>query len=102
MTEAFANLISVAVVNAARRIEAENFRTAFPKARVLLAPVSDKGSGALIAVDADDLVVGATRSARLALEITQQCLEKPMPAADLLGWAEGGPDELRLDGAIVS
>ncbi|WP_292284230.1 GAF domain-containing protein, partial [Mesorhizobium sp.] len=64
LTEAFANIISVAVVDASRRIEAENFKAAFPKARILLAPVGDKGSGALIAVDADDLVVGATRSAR--------------------------------------
>ncbi|TKB07352.1 MAG: GAF domain-containing protein, partial [Mesorhizobium sp.] len=37
LTEAFANLISVAVVDAVRRIEAENFRMAFPKARILLA-----------------------------------------------------------------
>ncbi|PDQ22958.1 Fis family transcriptional regulator [Mesorhizobium sanjuanii] len=94
LTEAFADLISVAVVDAARRIEAENFKMAFPKARILLAPVTDKGSGALIALDADDLVVGATRSARLALGITQQCLDKPMPAADLLGWAESGPEIL--------
>ena len=94
LTEAFANLISVAVVDGARRIEAENFKMAFPKARILLAPVTDKGSGALIAVDADDLVVGATRSARLALGITQQCLDKPMPATDLLGWGETGPEIL--------
>ncbi|MER9330634.1 helix-turn-helix domain-containing protein [Mesorhizobium sp. M0488] len=94
LTEVFSNLISMAVVDAARRIEAENFKMAFPKARVLLAPVPDKGSGALIAVDADDLVVGATRSARLALGITQQCLDRPMPAADLLGWAESGPEVL--------
>lgn len=94
LTEAFANLISVAVVDAVRRIEAENFRMAFPKARILLAPVTDRGSGALIAVDADDLVVGATRSARLALGITQQCLDRPMPAADLLGWGESGPEVL--------
>ncbi|TSE10911.1 sigma-54-dependent Fis family transcriptional regulator [Mesorhizobium intechi] len=86
LTEAFANLISLAVIDAARRIEAENFKMAFPTARILLASVADKGSGALIAVDGDDLVVGATRSARLALGITQQCLDKPMPAADLLGW----------------
>ena len=82
LTEGFVNLISVAVIDAARRIEAENFRLAFPRARILLAP--DKGSGALIAVDADDLVVGATRSARLALGIAQGRLQKSMPAADLL------------------
>ncbi|WP_419693306.1 GAF domain-containing protein [Mesorhizobium muleiense] len=87
LTEAFANLISVAVVDAARRIEAENFKMAFPKARILLAPITDKGSGGLVAVDADDLVVGATRSARLALGITQKSLRKPLPAADLLGGA---------------
>ncbi|ESY81127.1 GAF domain-containing protein [Mesorhizobium australicum] len=94
LTEVFSNLISMAVVDAARRIEAETFKMAFPKARILLAPVADKGSGALIAVDADDLVVGATRSARLALGLTQQCLDKPMPAADLLGWAESGLEVL--------
>ena len=94
LTEGFANLISVAVTDAARRIEAENFKMAFPRARILLAPVSDKGSGALIAVDSDDLVVGETRSARLELGITQQCLDKPMPATDLLGWGESGPEVL--------
>ncbi|TGS90104.1 GAF domain-containing protein, partial [Mesorhizobium sp. M8A.F.Ca.ET.213.01.1.1] len=41
LTEAFANLISMAVIDAARRIEAENFKIAFPKARILLAPVAD-------------------------------------------------------------
>ncbi|MER9730772.1 helix-turn-helix domain-containing protein [Mesorhizobium sp. M0217] len=94
LTEVFSNLISMALVDAARRIEAENFKMAFPKARILLAPVPDKGSGALIAVDADDLVVGVTRSARLALGITQLCLDKPMPAADLLGSTESGPEVL--------
>ncbi|MDG4887954.1 MULTISPECIES: GAF domain-containing protein [unclassified Mesorhizobium] len=94
LTEAFANLISVAVVDAARRIEAENFKMAFPDARIMLAPVTDKGSGALIAVDPDDLVVGATRSACLALGITQACLDKPLPATDLLGWARSGSEIL--------
>lgn len=87
LTESFVSLISVAVTDAARRIEAENFRMAFPRARILLAPVADKGSGALVAVDADDLVVGATRSARLALGITQSCLQKSLLLADLLGGA---------------
>ena len=38
LTEGFARLIAMAVADAARRIEAENFRLAFPKARILLAP----------------------------------------------------------------
>jgi transcriptional regulator of acetoin/glycerol metabolism len=85
LTEGFVNLISVAVSDAARRIEVDNFRLAFPKARIVLAPTADKSSGALVAVDADDLVIGATRSARLALGITQSSLQKPLPAGDLLG-----------------
>ena len=37
LTEAFVGLIAVAVQDAARRIEAETFRLAFPDARVLVA-----------------------------------------------------------------
>lgn len=85
LTEGFANLIAVAVNDAASRIEAEYFRLAHPQARILVVPVADKGARALIAVDADDLVVGATRAARQALGISQACLRKSLPAADLLG-----------------
>lgn len=84
LTESFVNLISLAVSDAARRIESENFRAAFPRERILLAPVGERAAGALLAVDADDLVVGATRAARLALGITQSGLAKRLPVADLI------------------
>lgn len=85
LTEGFVNLIAVAVNDAASRIEAEYFRLAYPQARILIVPIADKGARALIAVDADDLVIGATRAARQALGISQACLRKSLPAADLLG-----------------
>ena len=85
LTEGFVNLIAVAVGDAARRIEMENFRLAFPNARFLFAPDINRGGGGLVAVDADDLVIGATRSARLALGVTRDFLKKPLPASDLLG-----------------
>jgi transcriptional regulator of acetoin/glycerol metabolism len=85
LTEGFSNLIAMAVSDAARRVEAENFRLAFPKARILLTPSPDRANGGLIAVDQDDLVVGATRSARLALGISDRRLMSSLPAADLLG-----------------
>jgi transcriptional regulator of acetoin/glycerol metabolism len=85
LTEGFVNLIAVAVSDAARRIEMENFRLAFPSARFLFAPDINRGGGGLVAVDANDLVIGATRSARLALGVTRDFLKKPLPAADLLG-----------------
>jgi transcriptional regulator of acetoin/glycerol metabolism len=94
LTEGFVNLIAVAVGDAARRIETENFRLAFPNARFLFAPDVERGGGGLIAVDADDLVIGATRSARLALGVTRDFLKKPRPAADLLGGASGSARDL--------
>jgi transcriptional regulator of acetoin/glycerol metabolism len=92
LTEAFVGLIAVAVQDAARRIEAETFRLAFPAARVLVAPGADKGGGGLIAVDGDDLVIGATRAARQALGLTAERLARPVPSADLFGIADGDLD----------
>jgi transcriptional regulator of acetoin/glycerol metabolism len=84
-TEAFASLIALAVTEAARRIEADLFRAAFARARIVLtAPVEGQGGG-LLAVDADDLVIGATRSARAALGIALDRPMRPIPASDLLG-----------------
>lgn len=96
LTEAFVNLIAVAVGDAARRIEAENFRMAFPTSRIVVAPAADKTSNGLLAVDADDLVIGATRSARLAFGITSDTLSSRRPAADLIGGDHG------FDGALQS
>ncbi|RUW71828.1 sigma-54-dependent Fis family transcriptional regulator [Mesorhizobium sp. M4B.F.Ca.ET.143.01.1.1] len=94
LTEGFVQLIAVAVGDAARRIEAENFRMVYSSARILLAPVAERGAGAFIAVDADDLVVGATRTARLALGITREALAKGLLAADLLGDAAKTSEDL--------
>ncbi len=88
LTEGFINLISVAVGDAARRIEAENFRLAFPQARILLAPTEERVAGALIAVDRDDVVIGATRAARQALGLTPESFARPLLASDLV---EAGP-----------
>ncbi|MDE1996054.1 MAG: sigma-54-dependent Fis family transcriptional regulator [Rhizobiaceae bacterium] len=90
LTEDFVKVIALAVVDAARRVEAENFRLSFPKARIVLAQSSDDAFGersanALIAVDSDDLVIGASRSARHLLGLTDESLARPLPAADLFG-----------------
>ncbi|MGF7007557.1 GAF domain-containing protein [Aminobacter sp. BE322] len=84
-TDGFVSLISMAVGDAVRRIEAENFRLCFPTARILVAPNPDTSPAALLAVDDDDLVIGATRAARQALGLTPQMMARPMPTADLLG-----------------
>lgn len=84
-TDAFSNLIALATGEAAKRIEADLFRRAFVHARIVLTQAADGQSGGLVAVDADDLVIGATRSARVALGIAPGRPLQPMPAADLLG-----------------
>ena len=84
LIENFLNLIATAVIDAAARIEAECFRLAYPDARIIVVPIADKMGKALIAVDRDDLVVGATRAARQALGISQACLQKSLPAAQVM------------------
>jgi len=84
-----------------RRIEAENFRLAFPCARVLLAPIAERSTAALIAVDSDDLVVGATRSARLALGLTPEFLAKPLPAASVLGPGTAAEDLTEAERGVL-
>lgn len=84
-TDAFSNLIALAASEAARRIEADLFRRAFARARIVLTQGADGQSIGLVAVDADDLVIGATRSARAGLGIAPGRALQPVPAADLLG-----------------
>jgi transcriptional regulator of acetoin/glycerol metabolism len=84
LVESFVNLIATAVIDAAARIEVECFRLAHPQARILVVPVPDKMGKALLAVDADDLVIGATRVARQALGLSQVCLQKSLPGAEVL------------------
>ena len=94
LTEGFARLIASAVADATRFIEAENFRLAFPDARILLAPSGDRYGSSLLAVDRDDLVIGATRAARIGLGVNSATLKRPTPAADLIGRAKAESDDM--------
>jgi len=84
LTEGFGRLIATTVADAARMIEAENFRQAFPHARIMLTPDSERDINSLLAVDSNDLVVGATRAARRALGLSASALARPVPAGDLI------------------
>jgi len=98
LTEGFASLIAQSVADAARRIEAEGFLAAYPGARIVVVPRSETSGGdGLLAVDADDLVIGANRAARAALGLVGDLRARPRPAADVLGQAgcDGLPDAER-------
>ncbi len=82
-SEATLSILSQAVRDAAARIEANLFRRAFVGARIVLVPV-DRAGPALLAVDRDDLVLGATRAARLWLGLDDERIADGVPASDLL------------------
>jgi transcriptional regulator of acetoin/glycerol metabolism len=93
-TDAFTGLIDLAVGEAVRRIEADLFRAAFAGARIVLTPAAEAGCGGLLAIDADDLVIGASRSARALLGLAQGTPLRPVPASDLLGGPHAACDQL--------
>lgn len=85
MSEGYARLIALTVQDAAHRIEAEIFRAEFGAARILSTGAGESAPQGvmLLAIDRDDLIIGATRAARRHLGITAAnmgCL----PAADVL------------------
>ncbi|MDP2079349.1 MAG: helix-turn-helix domain-containing protein [Pseudotabrizicola sp.] len=88
-TEAFNRLIAAMVAQSARQIEADTFRAAFPRARILHADADDTEAATLLAVDADDIVIGATRGARRAFGMAASGPIAPVPASDLFGRDEG-------------
>lgn len=83
LTDAVAALIVQALGDATQRIEAQAFRDAYPMARMVMLP--NAGRAAMLAVDTDDLVIGATRAARQQLHLSGDLSRNPQPAADLLG-----------------
>lgn len=84
-TEELVNLVAMAVSEATRRIEAENFRLAYPNARILVAPTEGWSPNALFAVGRDDIVIGATRAARHAYRHHDALIGQPLPLGNLSG-----------------
>jgi transcriptional regulator of acetoin/glycerol metabolism len=101
LTADFVGLIATAVAEAARRIEAKHFRDTFPGARIVLAPDTDWGAGALLAIDRDDLVIGATRAARIACGITDAQIAGPLRADSLLSGDDEPPVNLEHAERVV-
>ncbi|MCZ4091982.1 helix-turn-helix domain-containing protein [Sinorhizobium psoraleae] len=89
-SEVTLSILSQAVRDAASRIEANLFRRAFAGARIVLVP-ADRAGPALLAVDRDDLVLGATRAARQRLGLDDARIAAGVPASDLL--QEDAPGE---------
>ncbi len=88
-TEGFNALIAAQVAQTARAIEEANFRAAFAGARMIQGDAGDQDAAVLLAVDGDDLVIGATRKARRVFGLAPEGQLTPRPAADVIGRDDG-------------
>lgn len=100
-TGAFNLLIAAMVAQTARQIEADAFRAAFPGARIIVADTDERDSAMLVAVDADDLVIGATRGARKAMGLAATGPIRAMPASDIFGRGDGPAGLERAERAAI-
>lgn len=89
-TERWNALIAAQVTHSARQIEAAFFRASFPGARIVTAQIpGNEDAMLLVAVDRDDLAIGANRAARRAFGLEKEGLLRPRPASDLFGRDDG-------------
>ena len=92
-SEGFNQLIGAMIAKVAFQIETDLFRDAFAGRRIVQVENSD-ATPALVAVDQDDVVIGATRAARRRFGMTMAETVRPVPLRDL-----SGEDPLGLEGA---
>lgn len=78
------SILGQAVKDVAGRIETNLFRRAFAGNRFVLVPSVAGTAAAILAVDRDDLILGATRAARLALKLDDARIAQGIPASDVL------------------
>lgn len=88
-TQTINGLIAEMVSQMARMVEADNFRANFAGSRIVVADHDDTSCAMLLAVDHDDVVIGATRGARKAYGLETQGAFAAMPASDLFGRGDG-------------
>lgn len=84
-TQTINGLIAAMVAQTARSIEADNFREKYANARIVVAGNEDSEGAMLLAIDHDDIVIGATRGARKAFGLEAKGSIAPRPGVDLLG-----------------
>ncbi len=82
-SEAFVMLLAFTAREAASEIEAANFANVFGDSRIIAVSDDTRTCAGLLAVDEDDVVLGATRRARSLLGITDTALNDGILAMDL-------------------
>ncbi len=77
------SLIAATVKNAACHIETQNFRAHFSKERIVLAAQNSADPSALVAINSDDCIIGATHTARKLFGWAVNEELKPVAATDI-------------------
>lgn len=88
-THGLNQLIAAMVLRMSIQIETDLFRAAFAGARILMTGAGSTGAH-LVAIDADDIVIGASRAARIAFGIEREGSFQKRPLRDLTGEASAG------------
>ena len=88
LSAVMAEMIGVLVRDAARRIERDYFCRHFNAARIVFLGEDHAAGAMLLAVDRDDLIVGASRAARLRLGLSEAMLAQPCALDQLIGTDE--------------
>lgn len=88
-SDGFNQLIGAMVSGIASKIEIDLFRDIHSDRQIVLVG-DDRAGTALLAVDRDGLVVGATRSARIGCGLARQGALRPVPLRDVLGETSEG------------
>ncbi|MGB7269346.1 MAG: GAF domain-containing protein [Albidovulum sp.] len=84
-TEAFNQLIAAQATHSGHQIEASNFSVSFPDCRIIVVDSIVTAANALLAVNEDDIVVGATRAARKFFDFGSGALDQSVIVGDILG-----------------
>jgi transcriptional regulator of acetoin/glycerol metabolism len=102
-TELIMPVLAQAARDTASRIEINLFRRAYCSARIVLLDSGAHAGSALLAVDRDDMVLGATRAARLELKIDDVMIAQGIAASCVLREVqnEGGRDLLEAERAAL-
>lgn len=80
-----ADMVASLVQETARMIERDYFARLYANARIIFVGDDPVLGSALLAVDRDDMVVGASRAARIRYRLTNESLAAPHSLADLMG-----------------
>jgi len=89
-----ATVFAMTIAEAARRVELAQFRQAYLGARFVLSPDADQEPGVVLAVDRDDLVIGATRAARRLYGISSDRIRAGLPASLILNEQDEAAEDL--------